>query len=668
MESSPPRDSNRPPPLHLSTQGLNNRAGGANGSSPISPVGDVGAFQNAIGFAGLSYEAGERPSIVSAGNLRSPPVWLHPSNEDPYDSRISEEGGAGYFNSGPSSGARHLTPTTPGAEPTTPINQTGRSSFQSVNFLTPERASSPGNARLGDDLNQAEAGMRSSTQTLGRSSSGGRTRSLSPSAIESPLRRAGTMMRNISQRVVNISNEPELIERAIRRKSSQKKQGEQILEEEGLGFYGDDGAPPSPRLPGSPISPDSPMEKPSSPIRSRPPFNWKRQANPLRGKSLGIFPPNSSIRMRLCDVLTNPATEPILLLCIVVQTVLLAVDSARDVYKNPRSSHWGTTVIDYCLLGLFVIYTIEIIIRVIVSGLIINPVEYSTIDRQMGVRQAILEKGKKLLAGPQRQPSVKRTASTFPPEQPALFRSFTSYQLDADDPANARQQQRVRLAHRAFLRHSFNRLDFVAVVSFWISFVIGVFGVEEHNHTYVFRMLSCLRILRLLGLTSGTTVILRSLKRAAPLLVNVGFLIGFFWLLFAIIGVQSFKSSLRRTCVWTDPEGVQDDYTTEQYCGGQITLNGTSEPWLASNGKYGASFNKGFLCPYPARCIEGENQQNGTISYDNIFQSLELVFVIMTSNTFSDIMYNLADSDYLAACLCEHSAHFLQENLELTGM
>ncbi|KAL1638805.1 calcium channel protein [Diplodia intermedia] len=461
------------------------------------------------------------------------------------------------------------------------------------------------------------------------------------------------MMRNISQRVVNISNEPELIERAIRRKSSQKKQGEQQEEEDewpSVDAYGNDGPPPSPRSPRSPISPGSPLEKLPSPTH-RPNFNWRYHANPLKGKSLGVFPPNSAIRTKLCDVLTHPATEPILLLCIVMQTILLTIDSARSVFEQPRSSHWGTTWIDYFLLALFVIYTIEIIIRVIVSGFIINPVEYSTINRQIGVRQAMMEKGKKLFAGPQRQPSVKRSDPTLPPEQPVLFRSFTTYQMDVDDPANARQQQRVRLSHRAFLRHSFNRLDFVAVVSFWISFVIGVFGVEEHNHAYVFRMLSCLRILRLLGLTSGTTVILRSLKRAAPLLVNVGFLISFFWLLFAIIGVQSFKSSLRRTCVWQDPAGIQEDYVTEQYCGGYLTANGTALPWISANGKEGADYKKGYICPWPAQCIEGQNQQNGTISYDNIFQSLELVFVIMTSNTFSDIMYNLSDSDYLAACL-----------------
>ena len=48
-------------------------------------------------------------------------------------------------------------------------------------------------------------------------------------------------------------------------------------------------------------------------------------------------------------------------------------------------------------------------------------------------------------------------------------------------------------------------------------------------------------------------IILRSLKKAAPLLARVAFLVSFFWLLFAIIGVQSFKESLSRQCVWLDP-------------------------------------------------------------------------------------------------------------------
>jgi hypothetical protein len=143
------------------------------------------------------------------------------------------------------------------------------------------------------------------------------------------------------------------------------------------------------------------------------------------------------------------------------------------------------------------------------------------------------------------------------------------------------------------------------------------------------------------------------LKKAAGLLTNVAFLIGFFWLLFAIVGLQSFKSSLRRNCVWTDPSDPNNTFVnTFQFCGGWLDQNGTAQPWLLPGGNHnGSSSPKGFLCPKNSKCIEGSNPYNGSVSFDNIFQSLELVFVVMSSNTFSDIMYYLTNSDYLSAAI-----------------
>ena len=55
--------------------------------------------------------------------------------------------------------------------------------------------------------------------------------------------------------------------------------------------------------------------------------------------------------------LERSATEPCLLALIVFQTLLLAIDSAPNVYDDPRSKSWGTSWIDYAMLSLFVIYT-----------------------------------------------------------------------------------------------------------------------------------------------------------------------------------------------------------------------------------------------------------------------------------------------------------------------
>lgn len=160
-----------------------------------------------------------------------------------------------------------------------------------------------------------------------------------------------------------------------------------------------------------------------------------------------------------------------------------------------------------------------------------------------------------------------------------------------------------------------------------------------------------------------TQIILRSLKKAAPLLVRVAFLIMFFWLLFAIIGVQSFKSSFRRQCVWLDPldpKNLSASYTNEeQFCGGHLdNVTGETMPWVLmrtpdslDNLNSGTKNGKGFICPRGSICLEQENPYNNTVSFDNIIHSLELVFVIMSANTFSDLMYNTMGSDYSMAAL-----------------
>jgi len=231
----------------------------------------------------------------------------------------------------------------------------------------------------------------------------------------------------------------------------------------------------------------------------------KAQMNPLKGNSLGIFSPENKLRKKLLEFLVHPATEPVILILILIQTVLLAVNSAPSVYKDPRSKRWGTSKIDYAMFVLFVIYSVEVIVRIIVSGFILNPSEYSTLDREQGLRKAILDKSRTFF-GPVRQPSKRRSGALGEEPQQSVLRSFTGFQDPAEQAGHGRQQQRMRLARRAFLRHSFNRLDFVAVVSFWISFALAIQEVESRRHIYVFRMLSCLRILRLLGLTSGTSV------------------------------------------------------------------------------------------------------------------------------------------------------------------
>lgn len=153
------------------------------------------------------------------------------------------------------------------------------------------------------------------------------------------------------------------------------------------------------------------------------------------------------------------------------------------------------------------------------------------------------------------------------------------------------------------------------------------------------------------------------MKKAAPLLVRVAFFISFFWLLFAIVGVQSFKESLSRQCVWLDPQDPRNlsaSFTNEEtFCGGHLdNATGDESSWvrMATPGSLdslepGTSDAKGFICPRGSICLQQDNPFGGTANFDNILNSLELVFIIMSANTFTDIMYWTMGSTYMLAAL-----------------
>jgi hypothetical protein len=503
---APIAESSPSPTRHVSRPHINTNVGAEQSSvrrvqddHAGSPI-DAGAFQAAIGFGmDMNFQGDTSPPLTPTVATPGSPKDAYGQYVHPYRDRSTSEEhdyfSPVYDDTARLTDARHLQPISGAAAPISPGSQ-DRSSFQSVRFLSPGDMSPV--ARHSENLGHMEAATGSLRDSQGRK------RSLSPGQITSPLNRAGTIMRNMSQRVVNVSNDSQVAERTLQRKSTGPSRMNEPPSFPALPGYATDGpSPPSPA-----------GEKPPSPvIRSRKPSaQWHRPMNPLRGKSLGIFPADSTIRMKLCDVLVHPATEPLLLVLIIVQTVLLAVDaSSKATYDATGTNKVRVfSSIDWALLGLFIVYTIEVIIRIIVSGFIINPVEYSTINRQVGLREAVMMKANRLFGGLERQASQRRSSTkTDPvePQQPSVLRTFTTAQIhDNVGPMDIREQQRARLAHRAYLRHSFNRTDFLAVIAFWISFLLGWIDHKNTRVILVFDMLSCLRIIRLLNLTSGTSV------------------------------------------------------------------------------------------------------------------------------------------------------------------
>lgn len=109
---------------------------------------------------------------------------------------------------------------------------------------------------------------------------------------------------------------------------------------------------------------------------------------------------------------------------------------------------------------------------------------------------------------------------------------------------------------------------------------------------------------------------------------------------------------MRRHCVWVNTETGRNVTNDDQFCGGHWLPGNVTASYEAAPGRDHLPLDsKGFLCPLGSFCVEGKNPYQGTQSFDNILQSLELVFVVMSSNTWSQLLYTMADTDYLVSSL-----------------
>lgn len=261
--------------------------------------------------------------------------------------------------------------------------------------------------------------------------------------------------------------------------------------------------------------------------------------NFLTGNSLGVFAPDNRLRAWLHEVLLLPWIDPLVFTLILLQTILLSYRNSSNVFGSydasdvslPILKPWGNWT-DWFILGIFVAYTFEIAAKSIVYGFLedsestfrqrvltwwisLKGKSHHSIDG-LGMYTATneLEMDEPLgFKAKRRQPKYR--------EVPTFMRSFTALM-------NATKVTTIS-HNRAFLRSSWNRVDFVAVLCYWISLIMYFSNKEDPGTMLVFRAISCIRIWRLLNLTRGTSAILRALKKATPLLGNVVIFIGFFW-------------------------------------------------------------------------------------------------------------------------------------------
>ncbi|XP_022648011.1 voltage-dependent calcium channel type A subunit alpha-1-like isoform X2 [Varroa destructor] len=177
----------------------------------------------------------------------------------------------------------------------------------------------------------------------------------------------------------------------------------------------------------------------------------------------------------------------------------------------------------------------------------------------------------------------------------------------------------------AYLRNVWNMMDFVVVVTGFVTYII------PDNLDLDLRTLRAIRVLRPLKLVSGIPslqVVLKSIIKAMAPLLQIGLLVLFAIVIFAIIGLEFYSGALHKTCYsLEDPGEIVPEGDQETPCYAYT---------VASNVPNGA-----FKCDNSSSfCKEGWNGPNyGITSFDNIFFAMLTVFQCITMEGWTQMLY-----------------------------
>ncbi|ODV83589.1 hypothetical protein CANARDRAFT_29820 [[Candida] arabinofermentans NRRL YB-2248] len=357
-----------------------------------------------------------------------------------------------------------------------------------------------------------------------------------------------------------------------------------------------------------------------------------RELKSLVGNSLFIFNSSNPFRKFCYSICRSAIFSNILFFIILIETVLLSY----QMWAPEKTGYWTTkrySWIDYALIITNSLYTLGGIIKIISLGLIIDK-EFQLRDDDGNIQ---------------------------------YFNLF-SYFKDKDRSETSPDEYAT-----TYLKSPGHVLDIIGIISFVISTILGFSGAELNSHFFLFRSLMCLKVLRICNSTAGSRTIQRAINKSLPVLSKISLILLGLMIWFSVISVQAFAESMRKKCVWF---GDDTYIETSQLCGGYLDYASSDSqtmivkpPAIGEYYLHHHSFNesyfesilknrsaivestispKGFTCPLNSVCLYGSNPNNNTLSFDNFWNSLEIIFVILSSNTFTDLMYQLMDATSVA--------------------
>ncbi|XP_028818264.1 voltage-dependent R-type calcium channel subunit alpha-1E isoform X4 [Denticeps clupeoides] len=175
----------------------------------------------------------------------------------------------------------------------------------------------------------------------------------------------------------------------------------------------------------------------------------------------------------------------------------------------------------------------------------------------------------------------------------------------------------------SYLRNGWNVMDFIVV----LSGILATAG-SHMNIPVDLRTLRAVRVLRPLKLVSGIPslqIVLKSIMKAMVPLLQIGLLLFFAILMFAIIGLEFYSGKLLHTCV-PEPD---------------IPENKTRDP---SEMEFPCGSRQ---CPDGYNCTESDRwigPNDGITQFDNILFAVLTVFQCITMEGWTTVLYNTNDA------------------------
>ncbi|XP_044760613.1 voltage-dependent T-type calcium channel subunit alpha-1H isoform X2 [Coccinella septempunctata] len=219
----------------------------------------------------------------------------------------------------------------------------------------------------------------------------------------------------------------------------------------------------------------------------------------------------------------------------------------------------------------------------------------------------------------------------------------------------------------SYLADSWNRLDLFIVLSGAIEYALHV----DNLNLSAVRTIRVLRPLRAINRIPSMRILVMLLLDTLPMLGNVLLLCFFVFFIFGIVGVQLWNGVLRQRC--TPPTHIaailpmeirkheykipeQEDYICSNSSGMHTCTN--LIPYILDGRKCNLTYEEKMLIPeyrnndslcinwhfYYTECmVSGTNPFKGTISFDNIGLAWVSIFLVISLEGWTEIMYYVQD-------------------------